>query len=111
MKASVFIIATLAGSLGLAGQAGAQSQGQSSGQTSADRVQLPAGGVTLSFTEIDRNNDRSISVEEWNDFVKTLHSRAGRADSSSTSTPGTISGGGTGATGSSEPSKGGEPRK
>jgi hypothetical protein len=75
-------------------------------------VQLPAGGVTLSFTEIDRNNDRSISVEEWNDFVKTLRSGAGRADSSSTSTPGTISGGAaSGATSSSEPSKGGEPRK
>ncbi len=105
MKSTFVVTAALAGALGLAAvpPAGAQA--------SAEQVQLPPGGLTLSFTEIDRNNDRSISVEEWNDFVQALHSRAGRADSSS-STPGTISGGaGSGATGSSEPSKGGEPRK
>ena len=113
MKSTFVATAALAGALGLAAAeyADAQRDEKSPGQASAERVQLPAGGVTLSFTEIDRNNDSSISVEEWNAFVQTLHSRAGRADSSPTSAPGTISDAASGATGSSEPPKGSEPRK
>jgi len=55
------------------------------------RVQIPAGGLTFNFTDIDRNNDRSISVEEWNAFVASLQSRIGQK------TPGAAAAGGTSA--------------
>jgi len=63
------------------------------------RVQIPAGGLTFNFTDIDRNNDRSISVEEWNAFVASLQSRIGQQGAGSAA-------GGTaaGATGARTPS-------
>ena len=58
------------------------------------RVEVPSGGFTFSFAEIDRNGDNSISVEEWNAFVAGLQARTAQGDA----TPrqgGSAAGGGT----------------
>lgn len=65
MKANVLFTAALIGVFSLAAVA----------QGDTDRITLPSGGIILDFKMIDRNNDRSISVEEWNDFIASLRER------------------------------------
>jgi hypothetical protein len=91
MTPNVFATAAVAGALGLvaAHQATAQSQQPSSSATPV-HVTIPAGGLTFNFTDIDRNGDMSISVEEWNAYVASLQAKIGRKDS-----PGTAAAGGT----------------
>jgi hypothetical protein len=63
------------------------------GKETAQTVNLPpSAGIVLDFKEIDRNSDRSISVEEWNAFIESLRARtaqrgsAGSAGSGATTT-------------------------
>lgn len=94
MKATVFAIAACMLALPAAAQ---QRDQQPRGQETAQTVNLPSGGIVLDFKEIDRNNDRVISVEEWNDFIATLRSR--------TAERGGTGGAAAGATGSSPEGK------
>jgi hypothetical protein len=80
MKATVFAIAAFV--LALPAAAQQRDQQQPRGQDAAQTVNLPSGGIVLDFKEIDRNNDRVISVEEWNDFIATLRSRTAERGSS-----------------------------
>jgi hypothetical protein len=84
MKANAFVTAAVAGALALAAAdpAGAQRDETSRAAPTPVRVELTSGGLVLNFSDIDRNKDGSISVEEWNAFVATLPSRAARTDSS-----------------------------
>jgi hypothetical protein len=78
----------------LALPAAAQQRDQPSpGKETTQTVNLPpSAGIVLDFKEIDRNNDRSISVEEWNAFIESLRARtaqrgsAGSAGSGATTT-------------------------
>jgi hypothetical protein len=85
--------AILAGALTLAAahQAAAQQQQQPSGPAAPVHVTIPAGGLTFNFTDIDRNGDKSISVEEWNAFVASLQSKIGRKDAGTAAAGGTAS--------------------
>jgi hypothetical protein len=82
MKANAFVIAAVAGALALAAadQAGAQREQTRRDAPAAVRVELPPGGLVLNFSDIDRNKDGSISVEEWNAFLASLPARAERKD-------------------------------
>lgn len=52
------------------------------GKEPAQTVSLPpSAGIVLDFKEIDRNNDRSISVEEWNAFIESLRARTAQRGS------------------------------
>jgi EF hand domain-containing protein len=87
MKANAFLTAAVAGALALAAaqQAGAQREETRRDAPAAVRMEVPAGGLTLNFADIDRNKDGSISVEEWNAFIAALPARAksGEADRAS----------------------------
>jgi hypothetical protein len=50
------------------------------------RVEVPSGGLVLNFSDIDRNKDGNISVEEWNAFLASLPARAERRDADRAST-------------------------
>ena len=93
MKATILATAALTAMCAL--PAAAQ-QPQPSGQQVAQALNLPSGGIVLDFKEIDKNNDRSISVEEWNEFIAALRARTERSSSG---------GAATGATGSSREQK------
>jgi hypothetical protein len=83
MKANAFVTAAVAGALALAAadQAGAQrEETRRDAPAAAVRVEVPSGGLTLNFADIDRNKDGSISVEEWNAFLASLPARAQRSD-------------------------------
>ena len=82
MKANALITAAIAGALALvaADQARAQPQETRRDAPAAVRVELPSGGLVLNFSDIDRNKDGSISVEEWNAFIASLPTRAARGD-------------------------------
>ena len=58
----------------------------SSASTGTPTVKLNAGSgnLVISFSEIDRNQDGMISVQEWNDFVRTMGQREGSASSGAT---------------------------
>lgn len=58
------------------------------------RVTVPAGSVTFDFNEIDRNGDRSISVEEWNAFVASLSARMSSGKEAGSATGGATTSGG-----------------
>jgi hypothetical protein len=90
MKAAVLWSAAVAGALALAAshEAAAQAQPQTQSQTARGasaappvHVTIPPGGLTFNFSDIDRNGDSSISVEEWNAFVASLPSRLAAKDS------------------------------
>ncbi len=83
MKANAFVTAAVAGALALAAadQAGAQREETRRDTPAAVRVEVPSGGLTLNFADIDRNKDANISVEEWNAFLTSLRARAAQADS------------------------------
>ena len=80
MKANAFVTAAVAGMLSLAAadRAAAQREEPRRDPPTPVRVEIPAGGLTFNFSDIDRNNDRNISVEEWNAFVASLQSRVGQ---------------------------------
>ena len=91
MQATV-LVAAVAAVLALP-VAAQQREQQPRGQEAAQTVNLPpSAGIVLDFKEIDRNNDRSISVEEWNAFIESLRARsaqrgsAGSAGSGATTT-------------------------
>jgi hypothetical protein len=67
-------------------------------QTGAERINVPSSGIVLDFAEIDRNNDRMISVEEWNEFLASVRARADAKGTGNAAAGATT---GTGATGSS----------
>jgi hypothetical protein len=96
MTANVFATAAVAGALALvaAHQAIAQTQQPSSSPTSAApvHVTIPPGGLTFNFTDIDRNRDNNISVEEWNAFVASLQSKIGRKDTTGSAAAGGTAG-------------------
>jgi hypothetical protein len=83
MKATVFAAAALTAMFAL--HATAQ-QPQPSGQQVAQSLNLPSGGIVLDFKEIDKNNDRSISVEEWKEFIASLRARTERASGGAAAT-------------------------
>lgn len=89
MKSTVLCGAAVAGALALAAshEVAAQAQPQTQSQTvrSASvappvHVTIPPGGLTFNFSDIDRNGDSSISVEEWNAFVASLPARLAAKD-------------------------------
>ena len=90
MKATIFATAALTAMFAL--PAAAQQQ-QPRGQEIAQTVNLPSGGIVLDFKEIDRNNDRVISVEEWNDFIASLRARTERSSGGAAATGATGSAG------------------
>jgi hypothetical protein len=94
MKATILATAALTAMCAL--PAAAQQPQPSGQQVAAQSLNLPAGGIVLDFKEIDKNNDRSISVEEWNEFIAALRARTERSSSG---------GAATGATGSSREQK------
>jgi hypothetical protein len=79
MKATTFVTAAVAGVLSIAAadRAAAQREEPRRDPPPPVRIEIPAGGLTFNFSDIDRNNDRNISVEEWNAFVASRQSRAG----------------------------------
>ena len=85
MKANAFVTAAVAGALALAtaDQAAAQRDPTRRDAPAAMRVEVPPGGLVLNFSDIDRNKDGSISVEEWNAFLASLPARAERRDGAS----------------------------
>jgi len=80
MKANTFVTAAVAGMLSLvaADWAAAQPAEPRRDPATPVRVEIPAGGLTFNFSDIDRNNDGNISVEEWNAFVASLQSKEGQ---------------------------------
>lgn len=82
MKANLLLTTAVAAALSLAGvdQAGAQRQETGRDAPAAVRVELPSGGLVFNFSDIDRNKDGSISVEEWNAYVASLPTRAAGKD-------------------------------
>ena len=87
MRATVFLGAAAAGVLALAAAHETSAQAQQPRTPSSAtpvHVTVPPGGLTFNFTEIDRNGDGSISVEEWNAFVASLQSRIAAKDPSAT---------------------------
>jgi hypothetical protein len=90
MTAKIFASAAVAGALALvaAHQAAAQTQQPSSTPAAPVHVTIPPGGITFNFTDIDRNGDRNISVEEWNAYVASLQAKIGRKDSTGTAAAG-----------------------
>ena len=98
MKATAF--PAIAGALALLAAQHAVAQTQQSSRDSAAPVHItiPPGGLTFNFTDIDRNGDKQISVEEWNAFVASLQSKIGRKEST-----GTAAAGGTAADKPSQP--------
>jgi hypothetical protein len=91
MTANVFAAAAVAGALALvaAHQATAQSQQPSSSPSTPVHVTIPPGGLTFNFTDIDKNGDKNISVEEWNAFVASLQAKIGRKDAGTAAAGGT----------------------
>jgi hypothetical protein len=94
MKANALVIAALAIS------AATPAIAQRSDQT-PQRTNLPTGGLTLDFNEIDRNQDRVISVEEWNAFIAKLRERTAERGTGGGGTGNAASGAGNAASGSS----------
>src|SRR3954463_1932051 len=90
MKAKAFVTAAVAGALALAvaNQAGAQRDDTRRATPTPVRVELSSGGLVLNFSDIDRNKDGNISVEEWNAFIATLPSRGARTESGGSATAG-----------------------
>jgi hypothetical protein len=80
MKALLVLTGALAAALAI--PAAAQQQSTQSAPAAPVRVQVPQGGLTFNFQDIDRNRDNSISVEEWNAFVASLQSRMGAKEGS-----------------------------
>jgi hypothetical protein len=82
MKATA--LASAAGALALlaAQQAAAQTQQPSTTPAAPVHVTIPPGGLTFNFTDIDRNRDNNISIEEWNAYVASLQSKIGAKASS-----------------------------
>jgi hypothetical protein len=80
MKANTFVTAAVAGMLSVvaADWAAAQREEPRRDPPMPVRAEIPAGGLTFNFSDIDRNNDGNISVEEWNAFVASLQSRVGQ---------------------------------
>ena len=88
MRAHAFVAASALALLAVQ-HAVAQTQQSSSRDSAAPvHVTIPPGGLTFNFTDIDRNGDKSISVEEWNAFVASLQSKVGRKDASGTAAAG-----------------------
>jgi EF hand len=83
MKANAVVTAAAAAALALSAvdQASAQRDDTRRAAPAPVRVELSSGGLVLNFSDIDRNKDGTISVEEWNAFIATLPSRAARSDS------------------------------
>lgn len=87
------LAAAVAAVLALPAAAQQRDQPPTAGKETAQTVNLPpSAGIVLDFKEIDRNSDRSISVEEWNAFIESLRARtaqrgsAGSAGSGATTT-------------------------
>lgn len=64
----------------------ASAQSTASGASAASntptvKLNAGSGNLVISFSEIDRNQDGMISVQEWNDFVRTVGQREGSASS------------------------------
>jgi hypothetical protein len=80
MKAYAVVTAVIAGAFCLvsADRAAGQREEPRRDPPTPVRVEIPAGGLTFNFSDIDRNNDRNISVEEWNAFVASLQSQIGQ---------------------------------
>ena len=78
MKARTLLVLALTA----AAPALAQYSERKIGGDTPQRTTLPPGGLTLDFNEIDRNGDRIISVEEWNDFIEKLRSRTAQGSGS-----------------------------
>ena len=98
MKANVLVIAALA--VFAATPAIAQQRSDQVPQ----RTNLPEGGLTLDFNEIDVNQDRVISVEEWNAFIAKLRERtAQRSNSGGAAAGGTSKGSSSRAAGRERP--------
>ena len=83
MKAAAFLITALIATFPAAQHAAAQAQQPQRDPPTPVHVTVPPGGLTFNFTDIDRNRDNSISVEEWNAFVASLQSRVGGKDAGS----------------------------
>jgi hypothetical protein len=83
MKSAAFLVTALIGVLPAAQQAAAQAQQPQREPPTPVHVTIPPGGLTFNFTDIDRNRDNNISVEEWNAFVASLQSRVGGKEAGS----------------------------
>jgi hypothetical protein len=92
MKTTSFLSAAAAGALLFAAAQDATAQAQqprSPSPATPVQLTLPPAGLTFNFSDIDRNGDKTISVEEWNAFVASLPSRtaAGAPGSAGATTP------------------------
>jgi hypothetical protein len=89
MKATIFVTAAVAGVLSIAAdRAAAQREEPRRDPPTPVRIEIPA-GMTFNFSDIDRNNDGNISVEEWNAFVASLQSRLGQKPAGAAAAGGT----------------------
>jgi hypothetical protein len=88
MRAHIFLSAAGALALLAAQHAAAQTQQPTQSPAAPVHVTIPPGGLTFNFTDIDRNRDNNISVEEWNAYVASLQSKIGRKDSTGSAAAG-----------------------
>ena len=72
-------IAAFAIALGLPMAAMAQSTQSASSSPATVNLNAKTGNLVISFNEIDKNSDGMISVQEWNDYVRTVAARDGSA--------------------------------